>query len=75
MSPPVSFKLSEVRDHALDLLYTFSSSGRGWALEIFTNSLMVINVTQQSVAILGGSGKVTTENLVMRTIKALKVNA
>jgi len=74
-SLPVAYKLSVGRDRALDPLYTFSSSGRVWVLETFTNSLIVINVTQQSVAILGGNGKVATENLVMRTIKTLKVNA
>lgn len=71
----VAYKLSVGRDHALDPLYIFSSSGRGWVLETFTNSLMVTDVTQRSVAVLGGNGKVATKNLVMRTIKTLKVNA
>lgn len=70
---PAAYKLS-VGNHVLDLLHALSSSGRGWVLETPNDSLMVIDVTQQSAAVLGGNNKVATKNFVMRTIKALKVN-
>lgn len=70
---PAAYKLF-VGDHVLDPLHTLSSSGRGWVLEARNNSLMVIDVTQQSEGVFGGSNKVATKNLVIRTIKALKVN-
>ena len=56
-SLPPAYKFSGGRDHVLDSLYIFSSSGREFDLKTLTDSLMVTDITQQSLAVLAGNGE------------------